>query len=1113
MKKLVFLLLLLPVILYGHIKDERLFKTSDVPPSVMILLDRSGSMSKSTPDTSDRVVLHNYSGWHNTTIDGWYGNQIIPDGPGNMTWFNNSNADGHWHLFIHGKYKRDSLIVNDWKLRFFKGGSFTDIDGGSFSLLTTTKNTSDIINVSAIGTIDSVHCYINLSCKDYWYHSWWWWHWRTYLDELQISLIGPGGTVSSQPSMRIKGALKVIHSLLDANGNGVVDSTDNEYLNVKIGQGCHRNSKSPGVFVPNSSYKFYYYEYFWGQGQDMYVESYDDTTGEWKIIPEGHYIMHTDTIGSDFRNIWKHINYTDNGGGTPNGNLLRVTIDYYDHWENNHTDLYCMPKNIILITDGESNTPHHCSNNGSKDVVYYAYKARQDSINVFAVGFGTDITQGGANELNWVSYWGGTDNPFDTNSGDSSAVDPRFGCPSATPSNKYLSGRAFIASNATDLANALSTIFSQIAGQGQQSYSSGEVTSVQEEFIETNYKARMYLASFKPDTTSIWQGNLRAIKLSSGSFNIDSIPDSLVIWSARDTMMITPADSRNIRAITSSGAMVPFDSTHITAAQLGVSDNTTKDLVISKIRDGNNTDNKGELGDIFHSSPLRIHYPNYFYTDEGYTTFYDSMKSRSALIYAGGNDGMLHVFADSINGTDKGGHEIAGIIPMNFLKKLKELLFHHAYFVDANPTAADVWFPSDNNDHVKNWDEWHTVLFACEGEGGRAFTALDVTDPLGETPHPTHGIKFLFSSDQYPLLEDTLGYTTSTPGIFKIKEKWENHSGKKIDRFFAFMGGGQSLDSTMDKSLLDSVFNNGKVVGNVIIGIDIWKAVHDGLSNATYLIKPASRDAGKMKYPFPATPALLNIDPQSGNAYDYLFIPDAAGQLWFVDMRHQADPTKWKAYCIFQPEMPTSNDSSQLSHWHPVFYRPFVWRDPIYGGIWVAYGTGNRSDIFSPSNSRFYAIYYNDSLFQDTSVAMPLYHESDLAAAGSIQNIPGNTNGKKGWIVHFTHTNEKVVTQPVYYMDTLKLYTFTPGNDPNISPCEIGGQGAQSRIYNYCLRSGKSTNSNGVVTGSGLPQPPRYSYSLGGKGYQIQQNSGNIQVKKISSSLSWKEILQWKEKH
>ena len=1122
MKKLIILLLLpliLPVFMYGHIKDERLFKTGNIPPSVMILIDRSGSMDDEvyyydTTNALQTIVLHDYSGYHDTTIIGWYDNEIFSDGPGNMSWFNNTNADTTWTLKIHSWRRRDSLVVNSWKLRLFHGGTFTDFNGNSFALRTNTRNAHDAINVTGIGTIDSARCYINLSCKDYDYWSWWGKkHWDTYLNHIEVDLEGPSNTDTTvqHTSTRIKEALKVLHSLLDANADGIVDSTDEKYLNVKIGQGYHITAKP---YVPINSYEFYSPHKFWnGHSYNEYksVERYNENTKKWYDINNGYYYLHTDTIGSHFKKIWDDINYTENYGGTPNGHLLKVTIDYYDKWMVSHPDLYCIPKNIILITDGESNTPTTCSN-GSKDVVYYAYKAHQDSINVFAVGFGTDITQGGANELNWVAYWGGTDNPSDTNIGDTTKVDPRYGCPVRTPSDYYLSGRAFIASDATALASALSSIINSISEQGQQSYSSGEVTSVQEEFMETNYEARMYLASFKADTTSVWQGNLRAIKLSESSFNIDSIPDSLVIWSAKDTMERTPSDSRKILAIDTSGTMVPFNSSYLTPAQLGVSDNTTRDRIIKRIRDGNVADNWGQLGDIFHSSPLRIHYPNYFYTDQGYTAFYDSVKTRSALIYAGGNDGMLHVFADSVNGTDKGGHEIAGIIPMNFLKKLKVLLSHHAYFVDADPVAADVWLPSDENDNVKNWNEWNTILFACEGEGGRAFTVLDVTDPLGETPHPTDSIKFLFSSDQYSLLADTLGYTTSTPGIFKVRLNWQGHSGQKIDRFLAFLGGGESGDSVMDISLLDSIFNGGEVDGNVIIAIDIWKAVHDTLPEATYFIPPSSRDADKMKYPFPATPALLNIDPQNGNSYDYLFIPDAAGQLWFVDLKHKSDPSEWKAYCIFQPDIPTGSDSSQLGHWHPAFFRPFVWRDPVYGGVWVAYGTGNRSDIFSPSEDRFYAIYYNDSLFADTSVTMPIYHESDLATAGTI-TIPGNTNGKKGWMVQLSHTAEKVVTQPVYFLDTLKFYTFTPGADPNISPCEIGGQGAQSRIYSFYIRSGGSTNSNGTVTGSGLPQPPRYSYSLGGNGYEIQQNSGNIQIKKISSKISWKEILQWKEKH
>ncbi|HFD04794.1 MAG TPA: VWA domain-containing protein, partial [Firmicutes bacterium] len=432
MKKLIILLLLpliLPFFMYGHIKDERLFKTGNIPPSVMILIDRSGSMDDEvyyydTTNALQTIVLHDYSGYHDTTIIGWYDNEIFSDGPGDMSWFNNTNADTTWTLKIHqySWFNLDSLIVNSWKLRLFHGGTFTDFNGNSFALGTFQNNASDAINVTGIGTIDSARCYIDLSCKDSWFG-------HTYLNEIEVDLEGPSNTDTTvqHTSTRIKEALKVLHSLLDANADGIVDSTDEKYLNVKMGQGFHIYSNA---YQPPGAYAQFSYSG---------VQSYNENTRKWEDLPYGYnYYLHTDTIGSHFKKIWDDINYTKVRGWTPNGKLLKVTIDYYDKWMGSHPDLYCIPKNIILITDGESNTPTTCSN-GSKDVVYYAYKAHQDSINVFAVGFGTDITQGGANELNWVAYWGGTDNPSDTNIGDTTKVDPRYGCPVRTPSDYYLS--------------------------------------------------------------------------------------------------------------------------------------------------------------------------------------------------------------------------------------------------------------------------------------------------------------------------------------------------------------------------------------------------------------------------------------------------------------------------------------------------------------------------------------------------------------------------------------------------------------------------------------------------------------------------------------------------
>ncbi|MEJ2356071.1 MAG: PilC/PilY family type IV pilus protein, partial [candidate division WOR-3 bacterium] len=584
-----------------------------------------------------------------------------------------------------------------------------------------------------------------------------------------------------------------------------------------------------------------------------------------------------------------------------------------------------------------------------------------DSIRVFAVGFGTGIDDYCANTLNWAARWGGTCADSSMIAGDTTAVNgSEECCGTKNPRTESLTGYAYIAEDAGDLANALRSIFVEVEASMSQSYTSAEVTSVEEEFLSTEYQSKLYVASFKPDTMPFWDGNLRALKMLPGVLNLDLLPDSVKIWEAGDTIAKTSADSRPIYGIKSDGSMLPFDTSHFTDSDLDVSSANVYS-VIDRIRDGNVDDSLGQLGDIFHSSPLRIQSPNYFYEDEGWDSFYNVMSgNRSSIIYAGGNDGMLHVIADTIYGqAGKGGHEIAGIIPMNFVPEVKNLLSYHDYFVDGDPMAADVWFPANNSDSTKEWDEWHTILIATQGEGGNSFTAFDITDPRNETSHTVDSLTFLFDAWQSDTLKNRLGFTTSTPAIYKVGVNWTAYPGRFIDRFYGFMGGGQFPDP-MDISIVDSI-SSGTVKGNNIIAFDVWQAATSGIDGNVRFIPP---EGASMNYPFVASPALINIDPQFGNRYDYLFIPDAAGQLWFVNLKFP-NPLNWRAWKIFEPELPSSSDSAEIYNWHPAYYYPLVWKDPTYGGYWIAYGTGNRSSIFDEASERFYALHFDVGAFSD----------------------------------------------------------------------------------------------------------------------------------------------------
>jgi len=1112
MKRIFLCLIFIPSFLSAHIQDERLFKTQRVPAAAILLLDRSGSMNCDVEIYDKNITLKRRS-WRRpgrgTTLVGWYDSTLTSYQ--NMNNFNGDDANGDWIFRVewdeYGWFVGSSSLNVSWILRVRDELGWHEYDGGSHYWTGSGLNErSDTIAVTGLGNVVDVLCYVNITTDD-----------GLKMDNVGISLRhtpGPG-----VPSNRIEQALLVIHSLLDVNLDALVD--ENDEFPILLGQGFFDQSR---VYVGGDSCDY--------EGDEHRVISdchvrhnprrWNQVSKTWVDDISGSRYLHSDPIGSSPATVWEHINTTEVDGYTPNGLLISRAVHEINQYRSENPELYCMKFSVVLVTDGETNAPRgNCyittgtdndKAKGAVELVRSAYLAfhgdensdgKPDSIRVYAVGFGTGIKQEGANSLNWAARWGGTCADSSLISGDSMAIDPSGGCATSggsvpdeiNPQKHLLTGYAYIAEDAEALSSALVSIFMGIESQQNQSYTAAEVTSVEEEFLSTEYQSRLYVASFKPDSTPIWEGNLRAIKMVPGVLDLDNIPDSVKIWEAGDTIAKTSASSRPIYGIKSNGSMLPFDTLNFTAGDLDVSSASLLD-VIKQVRGGGDT--LGQLGDIFHSSPLRIQAPNYFYEDEGWDSFYNVMsKKRSALLYAGGNDGMLHVIADTIFGqAGKGGHEIAGIIPMNFVPKVKNLLNFHDYFVDGDPTAADVWFPANEGDSVKQWKEWHTVLIAVQGEGGNSFTAFDVTDPKNETSHNVNSLTFLFDAWQSDTLKKRLGFTTSTPVIHKVGVNWSVYSGKIIDRFYAFMGGGQFPDP-MDISIVDS-FPSGTLRGNNIIAFDVWKAATSGMDQSVMFIPPAG---ASMKYPFVASPAVVNINPQFGNRYDYLFIPDAAGQLWFVNLQFP-NPSDWKARKIFQPPLPASSDSAEIYNWHPAYYYPLVWKDPLQGGYWIAYGTGNRSRIFDECSERFYALYYPIDAFSDTA-NIPLYTEDSLGV------LPDESTDC-GWMLNLTHDREKVVTPAIYLMDSLEFYTFSPGGAVEISPCEIGGSGSSARSYTFHIKTGAG-NTGGKVIGTGIPQAPSYSSSLSGERKKATSGGGKIKVEELGSYTSFRQQILWED--
>ena len=154
-----------------------------------------------------------------------------------------------------------------------------------------------------------------------------------------------------------------------------------------------------------------------------------------------------------------------------------------------------------------------------------------------------------------------------------------------------------------------------------------------------------------------------------------------------------------------------------------------------------------KLADIYHSQLKLVgppsdyvsisssdqNYESYYRGVNGYGQFKSNLSSRNNVIYVGANDGMLHAFNES------SGAELWAFIPPPMLNKLHKMenesttgKSNSIYGVDGSPEIKDVYFSG----------AWHTVLFCGLGSGGKAYFALDITNPDA----PTH----LFSFENDP---------------------------------------------------------------------------------------------------------------------------------------------------------------------------------------------------------------------------------------------------------------------------------------------------------------------------------------------------------------------------
>jgi len=494
----------------------------------------------------------------------------------------------------------------------------------------------------------------------------------------------------------------------------------------------------------------------------------------------------------------------------------------------------------------------------------------------------------------------------------------------------------FLVSNPLGLEQALDRTFTAILERAAASAVSTNSTSIRSD-------SRLYQARFNANG---WSGQMLAYTIAAnGTVGSNEEWDAATLLR---TQVGVSADSRNLityGSVSHDGLPFTWAGLNGQTAQLdalnrdaaGSLDNRGADRV-AWLRGQTQHEGKsagqlrersaGPLGDIVNSNPIYMAPPAAGYSDvdyPGYEAFASTWRTRPPIVWAGGNDGMLHGF--NVKAGDANlGKEVLGYVPAPVYANLSQLTaqgYSHRYFVDGSPMLADA---------VVN-DAWKTVLVGGLNAGGKGYFALDVTDPDATFIQTRAADLALW---EFTVDDDAdLGYTYNWPA-----RNLSNGQSRQIvrmndGRWAVIVGNG--YNSGAGKAALYILFLNGGTDGTWTVGSDYIKLVAESASGSNGLSTPV---------PF---------DRNGDGKADVIYAGDLKGNLWKFDVSN-ADLGQWQVALAGQPLF-TAHDGAGNAQ--PILAPPEITVHKL-GGVMLLFGTGKyleAVDTTSTAVQSFYGVW------------------------------------------------------------------------------------------------------------------------------------------------------------
>ena len=304
------------------------------------------------------------------------------------------------------------------------------------------------------------------------------------------------------------------------------------------------------------------------------------------------------------------------------------------------------------------------------------------------------------------------------------------------------------------------------------------------------------------------------------------------------------------------------------------------------------------LGDIIDSSPTWVGPPSASFPTtwrdllnpsatlpenangaQTYPAFETQYQTRTNVVYAGANDGLLHGFrTGSFNSSGtydpqlNDGYELLAYMPAYVVDSINanaaeqdysNPLYAHNFNVDAPPGVGDLFYGG----------QWHTWLVGGLGAGGSAIYALDITNPAN----------FSESNAASTVIGEwstttVAGTTTSTLTCANVSNCGNNlgltYGDPQIRRFHDGDWG--------------AVFGNGLNSATGDAGIYVMLVDPTTGGQTFYYLSTGSAGTGD------GITYVTAADLDGDHIVDYVYAGDAKGNVWRFDLT-SSDPSQWTA--------------------------------------------------------------------------------------------------------------------------------------------------------------------------------------------------------------------------